>query len=66
MTPMANTTAQRGPQGDGGSVILVLSGVTAGYGAELIVKGVDLSVETGKIVCLIGPNGAGSAHDRTG
>src|SRR5215472_1570256 len=62
MHPMTlGTTTQWGPQGEGGSIILALSGVTAGYGAELIVKGVDLSVETGKIVCLIGPNGAGKS-----
>jgi len=62
MHPMTlGTTTQWGPQGEGGSIILALSGVTAGYGSELIVKGVDLSVETGKIVCLIGPNGAGKS-----
>jgi branched-chain amino acid transport system ATP-binding protein len=45
----------------GGSIILTLSGVTAGYGAGLILKGVDLTVETGKITCLIGPNGSGKS-----
>jgi branched-chain amino acid transport system ATP-binding protein len=43
------------------SVILKLTGVTAGYGAGLILKGVDLTVETGKIMCLIGPNGSGKS-----
>jgi branched-chain amino acid transport system ATP-binding protein len=43
------------------SIILTLSGVTAGYGAGLILKGVDLTVETGKIMCLIGPNGSGKS-----
>ncbi len=41
--------------------ILSLVGVTAGYGAGLILKGVDLTVSTGHIVCLIGPNGAGKS-----
>lgn len=46
---------------DGDPALLSLSGVTAGYGAGLILKGVDLNVHTGKIVCLIGPNGAGKS-----
>jgi branched-chain amino acid transport system ATP-binding protein len=41
--------------------LLELTGVTAGYGAGLILKGVDLSVARGQIVCLIGPNGAGKS-----
>lgn len=41
--------------------LLELTGVTAGYGAGLILKGVDLSVRTGEIICLIGPNGAGKS-----
>jgi branched-chain amino acid transport system ATP-binding protein len=43
------------------SVLLKLTGVTAGYGAGLILKGIDLTVETGKITCLIGPNGSGKS-----
>jgi branched-chain amino acid transport system ATP-binding protein len=54
-------TGRPEPQDRGKSVILRLSGVTAGYGAGLILKGVDLSVETGKIMCLIGPNGSGKS-----
>jgi branched-chain amino acid transport system ATP-binding protein len=41
--------------------LLRLTGVTAGYGAGLILKGVDLAVTKGEIVCLIGPNGAGKS-----
>lgn len=41
--------------------LLQISGVTAGYGAGLVLKGVDLTVEQGQIVCLIGPNGAGKS-----
>jgi branched-chain amino acid transport system ATP-binding protein len=41
--------------------LLRLSGVTAGYGAGLILKGVDLEVRKGEIICLIGPNGAGKS-----
>ncbi len=42
-------------------ILLQLNGVTAGYGAGLILKGVDLSAGTGEIICLIGPNGAGKS-----
>jgi branched-chain amino acid transport system ATP-binding protein len=42
-------------------ILLNLSGVTAGYGAGLILKGVDLEVRQGEIICLIGPNGAGKS-----
>ncbi len=41
--------------------LLTLSDVTAGYGAGLILKGVDLTVGVGQVVCLIGPNGAGKS-----
>ncbi|MEI6867921.1 MAG: ABC transporter ATP-binding protein [Actinomycetes bacterium] len=41
--------------------LLQLENVTAGYGAGLVLKGVDLTVQAGQIVCLIGPNGAGKS-----
>lgn len=41
--------------------LLSLTDVTAGYGAGLILKGVNLTVSRGEIVCLIGPNGAGKS-----
>ena len=48
-------------QESGAPIILRLTGVTAGYGAGLILKGIDLAVESGKILCLIGPNGSGKS-----
>ena len=56
-----NATERPKSQSGAESTILKLSGVTAGYGAGLILKGVDLTVETGKIMCLIGPNGSGKS-----
>jgi branched-chain amino acid transport system ATP-binding protein len=44
-----------------GELLLELSGVTAGYGAGLILKGVNLTATRGEIICLIGPNGAGKS-----
>ncbi len=41
--------------------LLQLKDVTAGYGAGLVLKGVNLDVMPGQIICLIGPNGAGKS-----
>ncbi len=41
--------------------VLLLSGVTAYYGAIQALRGVDLTVERGEIVTLIGANGAGKS-----
>ncbi len=39
---------------------LSLQGVTAGYGAgEVRLRGVDLVLRAGELVCILGPNGAG-------
>ena len=43
------------------SSLLSLTDVTAGYGAGLVLKGVNLNVEKGQIVCVIGPNGSGKS-----
>jgi branched-chain amino acid transport system ATP-binding protein len=43
------------------SALLELSGVTAYYGAIQALRGVDLRVEQGEIVTLIGANGAGKS-----
>ena len=43
------------------STILSLSGVTAYYGAIQALRGIDLTVERGEIVTLIGANGAGKS-----
>ena len=43
------------------TALLELSGVTAFYGAIQALRGVDLTVEQGEIVTLIGANGAGKS-----
>ena len=48
-------------ESNGPEALLVLDSVTAGYGAGLILKGVDLTATRGEIICLIGPNGAGKS-----
>ena len=41
------------------SVLLAVNELVLAYGKIVAVKGVDLTIEAGRVVCLIGPNGAG-------
>ncbi len=41
--------------------LLVISGLTAGYGASPIISGIDMVVGSKEIVSVIGPNGAGKS-----
>jgi len=43
------------------TMLLEAAGITAGYGRGNVLENVDLTVETGEIVCIIGPNGAGKS-----
>ena len=43
------------------TALLSLSGVTAFYGAIQALRGIDLTVDEGEIVTLIGANGAGKS-----
>jgi branched-chain amino acid transport system ATP-binding protein len=38
---------------------LLIQGLTVAYGRTIALKGIDLTVATGQVVCLIGANGAG-------
>ncbi|MGO4171009.1 ABC transporter ATP-binding protein [Bosea sp. TAF32] len=40
---------------------LVLQGVAAGYGKANVIRGIDLTIESGRRVALIGSNGAGKS-----
>ena len=46
---------------EGEAPLLMLNGVTAGYGRTQIVHDLDLHVAAGQALCLIGPNGAGKS-----
>lgn len=39
--------------------VLELSGVACGHGSRIVSRGVDLSINEGEFVCLLGPNGVG-------
>lgn len=41
--------------------LLTIKDVHAGYGSALVLKGVDIEISEGEIVCVIGPNGAGKS-----
>lgn len=46
--------------------LLDVSGLRLGYGRTMAVKGIDLSVPAGAVVCLIGANGAGKTTTMRG
>ena len=41
--------------------LLEIKGLTAGYGAGPVLKGLDITVDEGEIVTLLGSNGAGKS-----
>ena len=41
------------------SALLAVNELVLAYGKIVAVKGVDLTIEAGRVVCLIGANGAG-------
>jgi branched-chain amino acid transport system ATP-binding protein len=46
---------------DGGTPLLEMTGVVAGYGGGDVLQGVDISVAEGSVACIVGPNGAGKS-----
>jgi branched-chain amino acid transport system ATP-binding protein len=44
---------------DPGATLLDVRGLTAGYGGQAVVYGIDLTVASGEIVVILGSNGAG-------
>ncbi|MEX0868977.1 MAG: ABC-F family ATP-binding cassette domain-containing protein [Nitriliruptoraceae bacterium] len=47
---------QRSPR-----VVVALDGVTAGYGDRIVFDAIDLAIERGRTVALVGPNGTGKS-----
>jgi len=45
----------------GGTVLLEVKGVFAGYGSVTILHGLNVTLDRGEIICVIGPNGAGKS-----
>lgn len=46
---------------DGSDVGLVVEGVSAGYGADMVIREVNLSAPRGRVSAVIGPNGSGKS-----
>jgi branched-chain amino acid transport system ATP-binding protein len=44
-----------------GEALLSISGLAAGYGATEVLRGIDLAVDPGEIVAVLGSNGAGKS-----
>lgn len=39
--------------------VLEVAGLWSGYGEGMVLQGVDLAAERGRVTCLVGRNGAG-------
>ena len=52
---------RKAPLATGGGRLLATEGLSAGYGALDVIRGIDLQVETGELVAVLGANGAGKS-----
>ena len=53
--------ARRAGAAPAGRALLGVEGLSAGYGAEPVLKGIDLGVGSGQLVAMLGANGAGKS-----
>ena len=58
---VATDTAARPTNGRLGPIV-VLEGVCKSFGDNLVLDGIDLQVETGEVLVVIGPSGAARAR----
>jgi len=52
---------ERGTGGNAGEELLTVARLTAGYGAEPVLRAIDLRVRRGELVAVLGANGAGKS-----
>ena len=48
-------------RGDGGSAMLSLQGVCKRFGDLEVLRGVDLTIKKGEVICVLGPSGSGKS-----
>jgi len=56
---LAPLTAPAAPADESDAPLLQLAGIRAGYGQARVLQGIDLSVNTGEAIAILGANGAG-------
>src|SRR5262245_11543637 len=61
ISAMARQRVLRPQEARMSDALLAVSGLTAGYGAIEVLRGIDLEVAAGEIVAVLGSNGAGKS-----
>jgi len=61
MAALQQQDAQAAPEGQPIMPLISLQNITVGFGGPLLLEGVDLQIEPGERVCLVGRNGTGKS-----
>jgi len=61
MAPPARERAVPAEAASGGGPVLVLDGIHKSFGKLHVLRGIDLSVAAGDVVCVVGPSGGGKS-----